>query len=90
MKEETKIEKLAQIPQRALDEFNENEMDGLPPLSGTDALAIGVGWTAIGMLLINVEINKVPWISLLGWLAMALGLICVLCAAVIVHQQKPK
>lgn len=90
MTDENKIPNFAEIPELVLEDFNKNVMGGMYEVSGMDALAIGVAWTALGVLMANLESHTIPWLALLGWPIMILGLLCVLFGAVVVHRQKGK
>lgn len=73
-------EKLGDVPQNAINHANKrmSEIDPLiPEASAMDMVVIGLGWVAVGFMLINLEIPAVPWISILGWPVMGIGALTV-------------
>ena len=76
-------EKLSDVPANALKHANKKlqEMDPLQPeASAMDMQMVGVAWVAVGFLVAHLDIRSVPWLTLLGWVLMAIGAFTVVMA----------
>lgn len=81
-------EKWSEIPKKSLEDFNQ-KMDFPPGQEFTvqNQMISGIVWVLMGLVLINLEIKAMPWVSILGWLLTSVGLVTMAAAWVLICQE---
>ena len=61
---------------RHLDQFNQRfaQHSGLS-VSAAEMLMIAMVWALIGVMLVNAQWTLLPWLTLLGWLGILVGML---------------
>lgn len=76
--------------EKFIEDHSKDMMDGQEKMTPSQWLAISLIWVIAGVLLVNLEIKAVPWISPLGWVLMIVGCINLMGVLALLHQRKKK
>ena len=85
-------EKFNQIRNIDLEELVEDHsrdmMDGQGRITSSQLLSISLIWILVGVVIVNLEIKAIAWISPLGWVVMLVGSISLMVAKGLAKQEK--
>ena len=73
-----------------IEDHSRDMMDGQEKMTAGQWLGVSLAWTLLGVLLVNLEIKIIPWISLLGWVLMVVGCINLVGVMLLLKQRKRK
>ena len=82
--------KFMDLPEQTMKNFNQDFAHLGEKLTGPRFMAIGMVWALVGVLIVNLEVKMLAWISPLGWFFIALGALSMGMAAVALHQQRKR
>lgn len=85
-------EKFNQIRNIDLEELVEDHsrdmMGGQGRITSSQLLSISLIWILVGVVIVNLEIKAIAWISPLGWVVMLMGIISLIVAKGLAKQEK--